>query len=136
MGRFFLSGEQIYKERDFHAENHLLMSVPGVSLTIIIFLRDAQCVLPYAKYLSSNPLIRPKAFVHYSKYLFNSPSRCPVRSVLRKVSIKQTLERTSVSGLILSHLMNSVMNCIQVCCLRTGSKILLAHAGAVLCIHS
>ena len=52
--------------------------------------------------------------------------------VLAKVSLQQTLKCLAVAGLILSHLMNGVMNCVQVQGLCSLSQVELAGGSAVL----
>ena len=51
---------------------------------------------------------------------------------LAKVSLKQTLKCLSVSGLITSHLMNGIMDSIQVQSLGSLSQIELTCGSAVL----
>ena len=51
---------------------------------------------------------------------------------LAKVSLQQTLKCLAVAGLILSHLMNGVMDCVQVQGLRSLSQVKLAGGSAVL----
>lgn len=52
--------------------------------------------------------------------------------VLAKVSLQQTLKCLAVAGLILSHLMNRVMDCIQVQGLGPLSQVELTGSSAVL----
>ena len=57
-------------------------------------------------------------------------------SISAKVSLQQSGECTAMSCLIASHLMDSVMDCVKVQCLRSLRQIRLACGRAVLSIHS
>lgn len=70
------------------------------------------------------------ASTHQSPVSFLSGCR------LFKISVQQALECSSVSCLILCHLMNGVMNCIEVLLLSTCSEILLACACASLSLNT
>ena len=52
--------------------------------------------------------------------------------LVREVSLQQAIEASAMTGLILSHLMNGVMDCIQVQSLCSLGQIELAGGSAVL----
>ena len=55
---------------------------------------------------------------------------------LAEVSLEKSLESLAVSGLISGHLMNGIVDCIEVGSLSSLCKISLASSRAVLCIDS
>ena len=56
--------------------------------------------------------------------------------ILLEVSLVKSLEASSVACLVLAHLMNCVVDCIEVLLLCESSDSLLVVACALLCEHS
>ena len=51
---------------------------------------------------------------------------------LGKISLKEALETTAMPGLILAHLMDGIVNSIEIELLGKGSKLFFTRAGAML----
>ena len=59
-----------------------------------------------------------------------------VIDLLSEVSVKHALESTSVSSLILRHLVNGVMDCVEIVLLSTLCKVELAACSTELTVNS
>ena len=59
-------------------------------------------------------------------------SGIPLYFFLAKVSLKKSLKCLAMTSLVARHLMNGVMNCIQVCSLCSLGQVKLAGGSAVL----